>query len=143
MIIIGIDPPKGLALWDTESRKFIKIETVEFWDIIHEISTLKDAGKIAVVVEAPQVNKPTFYRRGTNARAMSRISQNVGSNKRDSVLIIEYCARVGVKCIPVPPRRKNSTKHSPELFSRWTGWTGRTSEHGRDAAALVFGMGQI
>ena len=142
MILIGVDPPKGLAVWDTELRKFTDIRTVDFWfatEIIHK-SFLFHLSNMAVVIEAPQVNKPTFYRPGQNARAMSRISQNVGSNKRDSVLIIEYCQRMGIKCIPVPPRRSNSTKNDPELFKRLTGWPGRTSEHGRDAGMLVFGM---
>ena len=39
----------------------------------------------------------------------------------------------------VAPSR-NSTKLSAEVFKRLTGWQGRTSEHSRDAAMLVFGL---
>lgn len=38
----------------------------------------------------------------------------------------------------VAPQR-NRTKLSAGAFARLTGWKGRTNEHGRDAAMLVFG----
>ena len=142
MILIGIDPPKGMARMDGKTGRIISIETMDFWGIVEALrgiaALVKNGIETAMVyIEAPQINKPTFFHGQTNSRVRERISQNVGSNKRDSALLIELCQRLGLNVVPVPPRRKNNTKHSPEIFEKITGWKNRTSEHGRDAAMLI------
>lgn len=44
----------------------------------------------------------------------------------------------GIEFRALPPT-KGATKMSAEAFRDLTGWRGRTSEHSRDAAMLVFG----
>ena len=45
----------------------------------------------------------------------------------------------GIDFEAVPPKN-NKTKMTAEAFERMTGWKGRTNEHGRDAAMLVYGL---
>ena len=61
-----------------------------------------------------------------------------GSVKRDAVIWEEFCIDNGIKFFSVPPA-KGLTKWSAQTFSEVTGWQGRTSNHGRDAALLVYG----
>jgi hypothetical protein len=64
-------------------------------------------------------------------------AQGAGSIKRDCSIWREFAAFYS---IPMEVRRpqKGATKWSAEKFAQLTGWTGRTNEHGRDAAMLVF-----
>ena len=65
-------------------------------------------------------------------------SQGAGSVKRDAVIWEDFLKDLGIRYRAVPPR-KGSTKWDAETFARITGWTGRTSNHARDAALLVYG----
>lgn len=144
MVLIGIDPPKGMARMDGKTGRIISIETMDFWGIVEALrgvaAQVKSGIETAMVyIEAPQTNKPTFFHGQIRPSVREKISQNVGANKRDSVLLIELCQQLGLAVVPVPPRRKNSTKHSPEEFIKKTGWKQRCSEHGRDALMIMWG----
>lgn len=132
---IGVDPGKktGVAIWDKKEKRIIGLTTTDFWGIIYTIKYQTEP--ITVVIENPNLNKPTFDR-GANAKANTRISQNVGSNKREAELIIDYCKRNSVPCIEVRP---NKAKWSQKEFEQVTGLKTRTNEHVRDAARLVIG----
>ena len=64
--------------------------------------------------------------------------QGAGSVKRDCAIWETFCAELGVECRKIAPKH-NTTKLTAAQFRVLTGWQGRTSEHGRDAAMLVFG----
>lgn len=49
-----------------------------------------------------------------------------------------WCKEKGIKCVMVAPKN-NRTKLSASQFRVLIKWTGRTSEHSRDVALLVFG----
>jgi hypothetical protein len=138
---IGIDPGVnvGYALWNSQEKKFYCLATMGFWDTIKKLSELKQEVKqlYTVVIEDPNLNKPTFFRKGQNKFMMQKISQNVGSNKRDATLLIEWLQYNGFKIQRVKP---TSAKWKDDLFKRLTGHKGRTSQHVRDAAKLVFGL---
>lgn len=151
MICIGIDPSKGFAVWDSKGKKFVEILTTDFWSIIDWLDNYKNAlprDELVVYCEAPQKNKPVWFsdklikERGVGVvEAMKRkVAQNVGSNKREAELIIQHCIRSRISVHECKPTKKSSTKLSAEEFGRITGYTKRTSEHGRDAAMLVWGM---
>ena len=137
-ILIGIDPPKGYAVWNTDTQRFEAIETTDFWGIIERLD--EDAMRIrTVVIEAPQKNPPVFPRPGQSRAAFLKIAQNVGENKATAKLIAEYARRIGLNVVEVQPTKRSMTKLRPEYFREITGWKKGTSEHGRDAAMLVFG----
>ncbi len=50
-------------------------------------------------------------------------------------LWLDLCERLGLPAATVEPTR---SKWDAETFRRITGWSGRTNEHGRDAARFVF-----
>lgn len=155
MIYIGIDPgvTTGFAAWDGKLRKFIVIKSFSFWDCILEVQYYKDnfifgcgrdsieiSGKQVkqIVIEDPNFNRPTFVRANSvNDHTFNKISQNVGSNKRDAQLLIEYCT---LKQLPVTPIRPTMRKQTAKEFKTLTKYDGTTNQHGRDAAMLVFGM---
>lgn len=64
-------------------------------------------------------------------------AQGVGSVKRDAQIWEDWCKEKGINFKLIHPAA-NATKKKVEDFTRMTGWTGRTNEHGRDAAMLVF-----
>lgn len=63
--------------------------------------------------------------------------QGVGSVKRDALIWDDWCQEQGFHYVMVHPKA-NATKLKPERFKQLTGYVKQTSEHGRDAAMLVF-----
>lgn len=141
MILIGIDPGRhiGLAVYDTREQRLLVCETHggDSDEPIWTICAFRDGGwpSVTVYVEDPAANKPVFQRPGVNNRGMLRIAQNVGANKEAARSLIERLKALGIDVVPVAPRR--AKKMDAATFKRLTGWTGRTSQHARDAAALV------
>ena len=66
------------------------------------------------------------------------VLQGAGSIKRDCSIWEEFFDLHKIKAFPIAPK-DTKTKMNAQLFARLTGWTGRTSEHARDAALLVWG----
>ena len=60
-----------------------------------------------------------------------------GSVKRDSVIWQDALTDWGIPFEMVPPR-PGATKWDADTFRRVTGYKGRTSNHARDAALLVY-----
>lgn len=144
MIIIGIDPGvhTGFAAWIPELKSFDKIESFSFWEAISWIDTYHSAHKITVIVEDPSADKTVWMGQKRDVQSIkkwSRICRNVGMNQRDGQLIIQYCRRKQIPVQTVPPSQRRLTKLDAETFKNITGYRGRTNEHGRDSAMLVFG----
>lgn len=150
---IGIDAGvnTGFAVWDAETSRFNKIATTTFWGAIQALESehMELAGKqtdvntthgIAVYIENPNGNRPTF---GKHQAYREKISQNVGMNKRDAQLLIEYCKNNHILFFSITPGKHSMTKMKPEAFAKYTGYDARTSSHGRDAAMLVYGKTKI
>ena len=139
MVLIGIDPPKGLAV--SVDGRLTTVITTSFWDIINELDQHRKSGNAMLVyIENTNANKSLYAKhngKGHNIR--TRIAQNVGSNKRDASLLMEWMDRNKIEYIAVPPRKDNQTKNNSTIFKKITGWDAATSEHGRDAAMLFWG----
>lgn len=140
---IGIDPGvnTGVAVWDKKEKAFKYFSTTDFWELIEGIGSLgwteEDKEDHVVCIEDPNVNKPLFANKKGSTKSLIKIAQNVGSNKREASLLIDFFERNGIAFKALPPSRKG--KLSSEQFKAYTGYTGRTNEHVRDAAMLVFG----
>ena len=139
MIYVGIDPgvDTGFATYNTETKEHA-ISTLTFWKTIYAINAIQSLGDLTVVVENPNLNKPVFFR-GLNAMKNLRVAQNVGANKRDAQLLIDYCKDRKIPLIEVRPSKNTYTKLSVEQFEEIFGITDRTSQHARDAMMLIFG----
>lgn len=145
---IGIDPPKGFALWDTKKRAFETITTSDFWKIVEDVKRLHDRYNwgyhsqiLTVVIEDPAQNKGIYARhwKHDQGHKMTRLAKNVGMNQMCATLLIEYCRRHNIPHQAVRPTKRSLTKMHPDRFQKLTGYVHRTSEHGRDAAMLVWG----
>jgi len=131
----GIDPgvKTGVAIWNSFEQEFYEIKTCTMTEaqilVLYYYDIYKDKGGFACRIEDARLRK--FWPKG-----VGRL-QGVGSVKRSSQMWEEFCQ---VHDIPHMLRAPSSTKMNAKMFARLTGWTGRTSEHARDAAVSVFGM---
>lgn len=128
-LIIGIDAGvnTGVAIWNRQERSFLLIKTVSILEAFRIVKSHKESVAHVFVEDARQVK----YR--VNAAK----SQGAGSVKRDCQIWEDFLIMYGISSTFVRPN-KSITKMDSSLFSRTTGYTGRTSSHGRDAAMLVF-----
>lgn len=137
MIYIGIDPGvhTGMAIWNGHDGCFIDVTTIPIHQALSRVEKFYNDNKglfeIQVVFEDARQRK--WYTGDSNAK-----SQGAGSIKRDCTIWEDFCKDAGIPFQAVPPT-KGMTKWKPEYFRMVTGWSGRTSDHARDAAMLVFG----
>lgn len=139
---IGIDPGSGanngFAVVD-EREEIMLMETGKrayVFGLVCACGMLEfsEGDTLIVHIEDPRLI-PTVYarnRRGMDARGL-RIAQNVGQNKAIAAVIIEDLEALGVTV----------HRHAPS-GAKWTaetvkalGWTGRSSQHARDALRVA------
>lgn len=130
-IHIGIDSgtKTGLAIWDAENKQFREIRTVKIHEALQIVLVYADVATIKVYVEdARQV------RFKTDAAKM----KGAGSVCRDASIWEDFLTDHN---IPFEMKRpsKAMTKWCSAMFEQVTGYQGKTSSHGRDAAMLVWG----
>ena len=143
MIYIGIDTGvhTGYAVYDTRIQQLTAVGTDKIHNVMQLVSGLKDvAGEKgdAIRVRVEDARKRTWYGFNTAAKDRARL-QGAGSVKRDAQIWEDFLTDLGVDFEMVAPKN-NATKLTAESFRQLTGWTGKTNEHGRDAAMLVYGF---
>jgi len=134
MILLGIDPGvhTGFAVYDPAAKQLIEVATMSA--VAAEVRVLAYCCKHeSVRLYFEDARKRQWL--GSKGR---EALQGAGSIKRDSQRWEEFCQYHGIDFVAVAPQH-NRTKLPADQFQRITGWTGRTNEHGRDAAMLVFG----
>ncbi len=99
----------------------------EAMDRVRELAASSD---VALRIEDPR------KRRWFGHAGRERL-RGAGSVCRDAAIWERFCGEHGLRCDMVAPRN-NCTKLSAVRFRDLTGYAGRTNEHGRDAAMLVF-----
>lgn len=144
MYYIGIDTGThtGLAVWDSRLQEFITIEDMKIHQAMARVKELNETAqlngtRIEVRIEDPR--QRTWFGTEMMSREEERKRlQGVGSVKRDASIWDDFLSDMGIPYEMVAPKR-NVTKISHEAFVNLTHWKGRTNEHKRDAAMLVFG----
>lgn len=136
--LIGIDTGvnTGYAVWDMETGDLWDVQTLTITQALHRVKTFSEAYRIKVYFEDARQRRWIPDTRDPG-REMGR-RQGAGSVKRDCRIWEDFCRENRIPFEAVAPRR-NRTKLSAEAFRRLVGWQGRTSQHARDAAMLVFG----
>lgn len=134
--LIGIDPGKntGFAVYNTQEKAFVSCNTYSFWEAVDLLSYYKKFGFCAYV-ELPR-NKHVWHSGAKSQNAKNRTAVNVGSVIREAELIVEWLKREQVEHKIVAPKGKVNDA----VFRKLTGWTGRTSQHARDAAMMIMGV---
>lgn len=132
MLCIGIDTGvhTGFAVWDTERKRLTELATLKIHIAMERVQRLSVSDDIAVYFE--DARQRTWF--GSAGREQL---QGAGSVKRDCGIWDDFLKDLEVEYHAIPPRR-NATKMNADFFAKVTGWTGRASEHARDAAMLVF-----
>lgn len=134
--LIGIDTgvKTGFAVAKDEGKgaELVMIKTLtitQAMEQIKELVTLANNHKIKVFIEDARLRKWFI---GGKEKA-----QGAGSIKRDAQIWQCWCEEQKIPYQLVAPK-DNATKYSAKTFAQITGWQGRTSNHGRDAAMLIF-----
>ena len=142
LLFLGLDPGRktGFAIYCPEEERIVRLDTTTFWDAYERVIAIPRE-QLVVVIEDPSQNPSTFEHglpRSTKAlRRRERLSRDVGANMREAGLLIEGIQRKGYRVHRARPR---SGKLKEAAFNRITGYRGRSSQHARDAAMLVFGL---
>lgn len=143
MIYIGIDTGvnTGVAVWDSRKRSLLLVKTMKIHQAMALVKEYADNALMngtTVLVRVEDPRQRVWYKPMTRDEER-KILQGVGSVKRDATIWEDYLKDIGVKFQMVKPS-PGMTKHTAERFKALTGWKGRTNEHDRDAAMLVFGF---
>ena len=133
---VGIDcgSHTGFAVWDGE--KLIACETLQIHTALSRVAEMAKHEEVTVVFE--DARKRTFLPRERSISEYRGKLMGAGSVKRDCAIWEDFCRDLGIDYIPVPPQA-GLTKWPADYFNKVTGWKGRTSDHARDAALLVYG----
>lgn len=140
MIFIGIDPGThtGLAVWDSRKGQFLKLVTLPIHKALDEVAEWQivcsaEGQQLFVVFE--DARQRTWF--GQEKRTSAKL-QGAGSIKRDCSIWEDFCRDKAIAFRAVPPM-KGGTKRGEDYFKLLTKYEGKTSNHARDAAMLVFG----
>lgn len=136
-ILIGIDPGThtGLAIWNATEKRYLQVKTCSIVEAMATINTIDKRQIAGLYFEDAKLRQ--YLPRETSVSEYRGKLMGAGSVKRDSTIWREYCAYWEIPYVAVAPR-KGMTKWAADYFAKVTGWKGRTSEHSRDAALLVF-----
>ena len=140
MLFVGIDTghDTGFAIWESGCQAFDAVATLKIHEALDRVRKLHAAyGDDLVVVFEDARQRKWLPQERNNAQYRGRL-QGAGSVKRDATIWEDFCQDLGIRYEALGPR-KGLTKWSAETFRNITGWTGRTSNHARDAALLVYG----
>ena len=132
---IGIDTGThtGLAVWDDKKRELTSLETLPIHKALSRVLAISGSEEVRVIFE--DARQRTWFGKDKSSNAKL---QGAGSIKRDCSIWEDFLTDYEIPFQAVPPQ-KGCTKWTEEYFKMVTGWKGKTSNHARDAAVLVFG----
>lgn len=140
MIYIGIDTGvhTGIAVWDSERKEFVVVDTIKIHEALQIVSSYayKDIPLCVRFEDARQRKWIPFAKNMTGELGRA---QGAGYVKAHCQIWEDFLRDKDISFEMIAPRR-NVTKLSAAQFARITGYKGRTNEHARDAAMLVYGL---
>ena len=133
---IGIDcgASTGLAIWCKYSNRFRQISTVKIHEAMAAVKYWNDTNPGEIKVRVEDARKRKWF-----GEAGPEQLQGAGSIKRDAKIWEDYLTDLKIEFEMVAPKN-NRTKLKADKFILVTGYKGKTTEHSRDAAMLVFGI---
>lgn len=133
---LGIDTGTntGVAIWDTQAKNFITLETCRIHVAMKIVEDIYDLVENEIHVRVEDARLRRWYNNSDREKL-----QGAGSIKRDAVIWEDFLKDLGVSFEMVAPKN-NITKLDMDRFGKLTGWNERCSGHARDAAFLVFGL---
>lgn len=143
MIYIGIDCGEhtGVGVWDATGRTLLDVRTMKLHQALefvmgwHKDKAVPNGGVCVIFEDARQRR---YLPREKSVSEYRGKLMGAGSVKRDATIWQEFLTDHKIPYVAQPPMR-GCTKWSEDAFRGVTGWTGRTSNHARDAVMLVYG----
>lgn len=134
--LIGIDPGIvcGLAIISKSDGKFFMVKSCKLHELF-ELLLAVQTSEILVYIENPNTWVP-FRKLAPGVAEMRRAG--AGAVKQTYKHIIEFLDDNGMEYHSTR-LQGNYKKVKADWFRKQTGWNGKTNEHGRDAAMLIFG----
>ncbi len=132
-VIVGIDPGSNTGIAIYRAGALAELQTIDPHQLPETIERIAPA---RVVFEDSRLQSHTWSRK-TSAAAQLKIARDVGQIDAWCRLIVATCGRLGIPAHGISPKHKGS-KLDAEQFAQLTGWTGRSNQHVRDAAALAW-----
>lgn len=135
-ILIGIDTGvhTGFAIWHSDTKYLAEVSTMTITQAMERVKMIADIrGKDNIRLFIEDARQRKWF--GNTGRERLK---GAGSVCREASIWEDWCKEQGFQYRMVPPKN-NRTKLSAAQFMALTKWQGRTSEHSRDAACLVFG----
>lgn len=133
-LAIGIDPGTntGIAIWDIREKKFVDIKTMMIHQAWMLLLSLLDENDVFVRIEDP--TKRTWF---GHEDKFGEKKMGAGSIRRDFSIWKDIFTDHKIDFEVLHPKNI-VTKTTAEYFKGLTKWEGRTSNHARDAAMMVF-----
>ena len=142
MLYIGIDcgVHTGFAVWDSTSNDWVEVATLRLWKALARAKEYADKNDCTIIFEDARQRK--WIPRESNESQYRGRLMGAGSVKRDAVIWEEFCKdnRIPYEAVPPIP---GLTKWNEDYWQRVVDYSGKTSEHARDAALLVWGKTPI
>lgn len=128
--IVGIDPGTvtGFSVFSRNEDDLIIVDSGSLIECYEKLMKYKNV----CFVRIEDARKRKWY--GNAGRGKL---QGVGSVKRDCKIWQEICEYHDIPFELVHPKN-NTTKLTADQFKKYTKWEGRTNEHKRDSAMLVY-----
>lgn len=132
---IGIDTGTntGFAVWSRPDKKLLEVSTLLIHEAMEKVLHYHKMYGEDLFVRVEDARLRTWF--GDKSPASL---QGAGSIKRDCSIWDDFLKDKGIHFASIAPKR-GLTKLQPDKFKLFTGWEGKTSNHARDAAMLVFG----
>jgi hypothetical protein len=140
VIVIGLDPgvSTGFATWSAQTRQLLEVRSMLLHEAMTEVAKRHAAGELALVIFEDARKRRCFGRADLNQlKYGAAVREGAGAAKRDAKIWDDFLTSIGVPFLARAPR---GTKKKTPHFELLTGWKGRTNEHGRDAALVVYGL---
>jgi hypothetical protein len=133
-LYVGIDPgtETGWAIWDRDQKRLTDMRTMTCVEAMVQVAMMHRAGSLGLVVFE---DSNLHGRRDKSPGA----AMGAGSIRRECAIWREWLEIHQIPYRAVSARQKGA-KLSAEQFVKLTGKAGRTSQHARDAAMMVWGM---
>jgi hypothetical protein len=132
-VIVGIDPGVNTGYAELRDGKLLACESLKLHEAWKAVRGLWLGGELKMVVFEDARLRTWF-----GPEKQRDQLQGAGSIKRDCSAWADFLADLGCPYKAIKPA-KGATKWTADAFARLTGWQGRTNEHGRDAAMLIWG----
>ena len=143
-ILIGIDTGVhtgfAVAIDRGNGGELEQVESLSITQAMSQVNKcIQDWGIQNVSLYIEDARKRTWFGSmdARQAKSGAGVREGVGSVKRDAQIWEDWCKENQINFKMIHPKN-NSTKYKADTFKKITGWTGRTNEHARDAAMLVF-----